>query len=128
VICQSPDASRSTLLCRVLFEAFSENGQRVVAAEILRDGDKRVLVVTTPLGTQLTKPLEIKLDQMGLPSAPYEQCQPVGCQARLPLNDALLASLKKAKAMTIAFDFGGKKVTLPVSLAGLGLALAKADI
>jgi invasion protein IalB len=128
VMCQATDATRNNLQCKAVFEALSESNQRLVAAEILSEGNKRTLLITTPLGTALAKPLEVKIDQTALPSSGYEQCQPAGCLTRFPISDAVLTTLRKGKMLTVAFDVGDRKVTLPISLAGLGLALSKADL
>ncbi len=128
VMCQATDATRNNLQCKAVFEAFSESNQRLLAAEILSEGNKRTLLITTPLGTALAKPLEVKIDQVAIPSSGYEQCQVAGCLTRLSISDTTLALLRKGKMLTVAFDVGDKKVTLPISLAGLGLALSKADL
>jgi invasion protein IalB len=128
VMCQATDSTRNNLQCKAVFEAFNESNQRLVAAEILSEGNKRTLLITTPLGTALAKPLEVKIDQTALPASGYEQCQPAGCLTRFPISDATLATLRKGKMLTVAFEAGDRKVTLPISLAGLGLALSKADL
>jgi invasion protein IalB len=58
----------------------------------------------------------------------HVECLTTRCLMRLPLTDAVTAALKNGKILAAAFDIGDQKMILPVSLAGIGLPLAKADL
>jgi len=78
-----------------------------------------VLDVITPLGVVLTEGLSISIDGDRKESAPFQVCTEQGCLVREPVDDELIARLKrgnKAAVSVIAASQG--EVSSIISLKG----------
>jgi len=91
-------------------------------AEPLEVGERTataVLDVITPLGVVLTEGLSISIDGGQNESAPYQICTEQGCLVREPVDDDLIARLKrgnKAAVTVVAANQG--EVVSELSLSG----------
>lgn len=127
VVCQSLASDRSALQCVVLFEAFRDTGQRLLALEIGREGTERRLFVTAPLGVSLAAPLDFAIDKSAPVKAAYQVCQAAGCIAAAPLRAQDLEALRRGKVLTVSYEIGGQKLSMPVSLDGFSAAMRRAE-
>jgi invasion protein IalB len=126
VTCQSPASDRNQLLCSVVFEAYRDSGQRLLAIELIRDAAGQRVLLTTPLGVNLIAPAEIVIDQTPPLFAPYQICQPGGCVAMAPVG-VNAAALQRGKDLEVRFEIAGQKIGVPVPLAGLSAAIKRAQ-
>ncbi len=126
VVCQSPANNRNLMQCNVIFEAFRDNGQRLLAIELVREGGETRILLTTPLGVNLLAPVEIAIDRGAPLRAAYQTCQSGGCVALAPRGvDA--ASLGGAREVEVRFETGGQKIGIPVPMAGFAAAIKRAE-
>jgi invasion protein IalB len=126
VVCQSPANNRNLMQCNVIFEAFRENGQRLLAIELVREGADQRILLTTPLGVNLLSPPEIVVDRGAPQRATYQTCQTGGCVALAP-RGVDPASLARAGELEIRYETAGQKIGIPIPLAGFGAAMKRAD-
>jgi invasion protein IalB len=110
----------------VIFEAFRENGQRLLAIELVREGADQRILLTTPLGVNLLSPPEIVVDRGAPQRATYQTCQTGGCVALAP-RGVDPASLARAGELEIRYETAGQKIGIPIPLAGFGAAMKRAD-
>lgn len=77
-----------------------------------------VLDVITPLGVVLTEGLSVQIDGGQQESAPFQICTEQGCLVREPIDDGLVARLKRGNSAVIsviAANQGEVKATLSLS-------------
>ncbi|MFV0294439.1 MAG: invasion associated locus B family protein [Paracoccus sp. (in: a-proteobacteria)] len=78
--------------------------------------------IVTPLETDLTQGVGMKIDSGAVKAYPFNFCAPVGCVSRVGLTGDELGNLKRGNAATIAvLPYGGTEeqvVNLNMSLAG----------
>lgn len=81
--------------------------------------DRRVAaVIATPLGVQLMHGILISVDGKEIDRVPYQICEPGGCQAVLPMSDAVVAAFKAGNKAEAQVEVRGRERGLPVSLRG----------
>jgi invasion protein IalB len=121
VRCEKP-AEAKTEVCFIFQTLVDEKAKQAVLQTVvgyLSDGKQPAMIFTVPLGVALRAGIGIKIDDGELMRLPYENCNPAGCIAGLPLDDKLLSTLKRGiKGTVIIHDGGGRQVTLEVSLKG----------
>ena len=79
----------------------------------------RGLIITVPLGVTLPPGINVQIDGQQIGRAPFFQCTVNGCQSRVPLEDALLATMKSGQGGVVTFrDAQGRDVPLAFSLRG----------
>ena len=129
VICRSLATDRQKLTCSLTHEVFSANDRsRLVALEISKSDKGRALLVSTPMGVNLTSGVEVSLDGASPLKGQFSSCQGNGCVSVIELSDANIASFKKSKISAVSFsDLRGAKIKIDVSLAGIVPAFAKMD-
>lgn len=77
------------------------------------------IIFTVPLGVALRAGIGVKIDDGEVMRIPYENCNPVGCVAGMPLDDKVLAALKRGlKSTVFVHDGAGRRISLEVSLKG----------
>ena len=126
VVCQSPANNRNLMQCNVIFEAFRDNGQRLLAIELIREGGDQRVLLTTPLGVNLVAPVEVVIDRGPPLRAAYQTCQTAGCVALAP-RGVDPVSLGRAGEMEVRFETGGQKIGIPIPLAGFTAAMKRAE-
>ena len=81
--------------------------------------EKPAIIFTVPLGVALRAGIGVQIDDGEAIAVPYEQCNPVGCVAGLPLDDKLLGVLKRGLSGKImVVDGSGRRISLQISLKG----------
>ncbi len=68
-----------------------------------KDNQQPAAIFAVPLGAALRPGLGFKIDDEKPMGIPYDFCDPVGCRATLPLDNALVAKLKGGKTSQIIF-------------------------
>jgi len=82
-------------------------------------GNKPAAVLTLPLGIFLPPGLTFGVDKNKPINVPVQTCMPAGCRAVLPLNDELIAQMKKGNQGQVRFFDGQRReLGVPVSLLG----------
>jgi invasion protein IalB len=78
-----------------------------------------------PLGIALPPGIDVAVDDGAPKRFPFVVCLADGCQALIPLDDALLAAFKKGNAGSVAFRRppDGRTIKVPFSLKGFTAAL-----
>ncbi|RCS23452.1 invasion associated locus B family protein [Phyllobacterium salinisoli] len=107
-----------------------KSGQRVLMIALGAPDAKTGVVSSTlvlPFGLDLSKGVQIKVDDVDLANARISTCLPQGCIAPLSLDSKALAALSKGKQAVIGMSAftGGQDVTGNLSLKGFGAAAAR---
>ena len=87
--------------------------------------DKPLVTAILPLGVALRAGIEIAIDDGEPKRYPFAVCLTDGCQANVPLDDALMAAFKKGIKGSVAFarPTDGRAVKVPFSLKGFTAAV-----
>ena len=117
-VCGKGPDTNNKQVCVITKDGRLENGMPVAIVQLFEpEGDAKVLRVTVPLGMQLQHGTRIVLDQEQPMQSPYKICFPVGCMSDYPVDDAMLAKMKKGQAITIqAINMQGTPISLPMPL------------
>lgn len=126
IACASASAD-APLQCRMTQELFSsESRQRVLAVTVSRaeSGEGFDLTLAIPHGAYLPAGLALKIDDREPVKVAIESSSAVGVFARLPLDEALGAAVKRGISMTVVVtNRSGNLIQIPVNLAGFTAAL-----
>lgn len=68
-----------------------------------KDNQQPAAIFAVPLGAALRAGLGFKIDEDKPIGIPYDFCDPIGCRATLPLDDALVSKLKSGKTSQVIF-------------------------
>jgi invasion protein IalB len=99
------------------------SGAWVLRLAVEGTGEARALVVATPLPLFLPDGLVLTLGGGEPRPEPWRTCNAAGCEARLPLEPGLLASLRREREAAVSFTLlDGVRVRLPISLLGFTAA------
>jgi invasion protein IalB len=126
--CESPEGS-DTKLCFIFQRISSKEGDnRIADATIayLPNIDKPVMVITLPLGVFLPAGIKMQVDEAkdDAVRAPFVQCIQNGCQARMQLDNKMVAKMKGGKKVIVAFlTPQQKQLAFPISLSGFTAAI-----
>jgi invasion protein IalB len=114
---QGPDTNNKKV-CVITKDGRLENGMPVAVVQLFEpEGEQRVMRVTVPLGMQLQHGTRVLVDQDQPMQSPYKICFPIGCMSDYPVDDAMVAKLKKGQAITIqAINMQGTPISLPMPL------------
>lgn len=82
-----------------------------------------IAFIKVPLGVNLRAGLALAVDEKGVAQVPYTVCDPVGCNAIIPLEDELLKKIKKGKKMQIAMLLVNEEIIFSASLSGITKAI-----
>ena len=117
-VCGKGPDTNNKQVCVINKDGRLENGMPVAIVQLFEpEGDPRVLRVTVPLGMQLAHGTRMILDSEQPQQQPYKICFPVGCMSDYPVDDAMLAKMKKGQAITIqAINMQGTPISLPMPL------------
>ncbi|MEJ1334723.1 MAG: invasion associated locus B family protein [Candidatus Sedimenticola sp. (ex Thyasira tokunagai)] len=87
--------------------------------------DKAAMVVTLPMGVALVPGIRVQVDEGEAVGVPYSVCLNNGCRAGFPLEEKMLAALKKGSKLNITFaSLQGKGTKFTTSLSGFTAAVA----
>jgi invasion protein IalB len=98
-----------------------------VAVRPANDGKSGALVMTLPLGLNLTEPVLLKVDNGTPEKQSIQTCTNVGCFVAMTLSDKLLAAMRTGTDLKITVQDANKKpIEMGLPLLGFGLAFDKA--
>ena len=119
-----------TLDCRAVQQVFHRETRQLVVSVAVRpaaDGKSGAMLITLPLGLNLTEPVLVKVDNGTPERQAIQTCTNVGCFVAMTLSDKLIAAMRTAGELKIAVQDANKKpVEMSLPLLGFGLAFDKA--
>jgi len=123
-VCGKGPDTNNKQVCVITKDGRLENGMPVAVVQLFEpEGEQKILRVTVPLGMQLQHGTRLLIDQSPPAQQPYRICFPIGCMADYPVNDDLIASMKKGQMLTVqAINMQGTAVSLPLPLADFAKA------
>jgi invasion protein IalB len=138
---QAPEASAAAwrvecsgdgkaLECRAVQQVFQRETRQLVLSAVVRpapDAKTGAMLLTLPLGLNLTEPVTIKVDNGAAERQPIQTCTNVGCFVTLTLTDKMLAAMRTGSELKITVqDVNKKPIDMGLPLLGFGLAFDKA--
>jgi len=91
------------------------------------DGKSAAMVITLPLGLNLTEPVLVKVDNGATERQSIQTCTNVGCFVAMTLTDKLIAAMRTGSDLKITVQDANKKpVEMSLPLLGFGVAFDKA--
>jgi invasion protein IalB len=119
-----------TLDCRAVQQVFHRETRQMLLSVAVRpanDGKSGALVMTLPLGLNLTEPVLLKVDNGTPEKQSIQTCTNVGCFVAMTLTDKLLAAMRTGTDLKITVQDANKKpIEMGLPLLGFGLAFDKA--
>jgi invasion protein IalB len=138
---QAPEASAAAwrvecsgdgkaLECRAVQQVFQRETRQLVLSAVVRpapDAKTGAMLLTLPLGLNLTEPVTIKVDNGTAERQPIQTCTNVGCFVTMTLTDKMLAAMRTGSELKITVqDVNKKPIDMGLPLLGFGLAFDKA--
>ena len=119
-----------TLDCRAVQQVFHRETRQLVVSVLVRpapDGKSAAMVITLPLGLNLTEPVLVKVDNGATERQSIQTCTNVGCFVAMTLTDKLIAAMRTGSDLKITVQDANKKpVEMSLPLLGFGIAFDKA--
>jgi len=119
-----------TLDCRAVQQVFHRESRQLLVSVAVRpaaDGKSGAMVMTLPLGLNLTEPVSVKVDNGAPERGPIQTCTNVGCFVAMTLPDKLIAAMRTGSDLKITVQDANKKpIDMSLPLLGFGLAFDKA--
>ncbi len=119
-----------TLECRALQQVFHRETRQLLLSVAVRpaaDGKTGAMVMTLPLGLNLTEPVAIKVDNGAPEKQAIQTCTNVGCFVAMTLPDKFVAAMRGGHELKITVQDANKKpIEMGLPLLGFGLAFDKA--
>jgi invasion protein IalB len=119
-----------TLDCRAVQQVFQRETRQPLVSVVVRpaaDGKTGAMLVTLPLGLNLTEPLTIKVDNGPPERQSIQTCTNVGCFVAMTLTDKLVAAMRAGSELKITMQDANKKpIDMGLPLLGFGPAFDKA--
>ena len=119
-----------TLDCRAVQQVFHRETRQLVVSVLVRpapDGKSAAMVITLPLGLNLTEPVLVKVDNGAAERQSIQTCTNVGCFVAMTLTDKLIAAMRTGSDLKITVQDANKKpVEMSLPLLGFGIAFDKA--
>jgi invasion protein IalB len=119
-----------TLDCRAVQQVFHRETRQLVVSVAVRpspDGKTGAMVMTLPLGLNLTEPVLVKVDNGTPERQAIQTCTNVGCFVAMTLSDKLIAAMRSGNDLKITVQDANKKpIEMSLPLLGFGLAFDKA--
>jgi invasion protein IalB len=138
---QAPEASAAAwrvecsgdgkaLECRAVQQVFQRETRQLVLSAVVRpapDAKTGAMLLTLPLGLNLTEPVTVKVDNGAAERQPIQTCTNVGCFVTMTLTDTMLAAMRTGGELkVIVQDVNKKPIDMGLPLLGFGLAFDKA--
>ena len=138
---QAPEASAAAwrvecsgdgkaLECRAVQQVFQRETRQLVLSAVVRpaaDAKTGAMLLTLPLGLNLTEPVAVKVDNGAAERQPIQTCTNVGCFVTMTLSDKMLAAMRAGSELKITVQDANKKpIDMGLPLLGFGLAFDKA--
>ena len=119
-----------TLDCRAVQQIFHRETRQLLVSVAVRpapDGKSGAMIMTLPLGLNLTEPVSVKVDNGTPERQPIQTCTNVGCFVALTLPEKFVAAMRSGHDLKITVqDANNKPVDMSLPLLGFGLAFDKA--
>ena len=119
-----------TLECRAVQQVFHRETRQLVLSVAVRpaaDGKSGAMLMTLPLGLNLTEPVLVKVDNGAPERQAIQTCTNVGCFVAMTLSDKLIAAMRTGTDLKITVQDANKKpVEMSLPLLGFGIAFDKA--
>jgi invasion protein IalB len=119
-----------TLDCRAVQQVFHRESRQLLVSVAVRpaaDGKSGAMVMTLPLGLNLTEPVLVKVDSGTPERQAIQTCTNVGCFVVMTLTDKLIAAMRTGADLKITVQDANKKpIEMSLPLLGFGLAFDKA--
>ncbi|TMK18369.1 MAG: invasion associated locus B family protein [Alphaproteobacteria bacterium] len=119
-----------TLDCRAVQQVFHRETRQLVVSVLVRpaaDGKSAAMVITLPLGLNLTEPVLVKVDNGAAERQSIQTCTNVGCFVAMTLTDKLIAAMRTGSDLKITVQDANKKpIEMSLPLLGFGIAFDKA--
>ena len=119
-----------TLDCRAVQQVFHRESRQLLLSVAVRpaaDGKSGALVMTLPLGLNLTEPVLLKVDHGTPEKQSIQTCTNVGCFVAMTLTDKLIAAMRAGTDLKVTVQDASKKpIEMGLPLLGFGLAFDKA--
>jgi len=115
--------------CAAAWEPHRETRQLLVSVAVrpAPDGKSGAMIMTLPLGLNLTEPVSVKVDNGTPERQPIQTCTNVGCFVALTLPEKFVAAMRSGHDLKITVQDANKKpVDMSLPLLGFGLAFDKA--
>lgn len=112
-------------VCGITQTVFDKDKKPVVQIFIRKVENQKdpIAFVKVPLGVNLRAGLGLAVDKKEIAQVPYTVCDPAGCNAIVPLNNQLLAKVKKGKKMQIGMLLVNQEIVFSASLSGISKAI-----
>ena len=119
-----------TLECRAVQQVFQRETRQLVLSAVVRpaaDAKTGAMLLTLPLGLNLTEPVTVKVDNGAAERQPIQTCTNVGCFVAMTLTDKMIAAMRTGSELKITVQDANKKpIDMGLPLLGFGLAFDKA--
>jgi invasion protein IalB len=119
-----------TLDCRAVQQVFHRESRQLLLSAAVRpaaDGKSGAMVMTLPLGLNLTEPVAVKVDNGAAERQPIQTCTNVGCFVAMTLPDKFVAAMRTGGELKITVQDANKKpIDMGLPLLGFGIAFDKA--
>ena len=119
-----------TLECRAVQQVFHRETRQLILSVAVRpaaDGKSGAMLMTLPLGLNLTEPVLVKVDNGAPERQAIQTCTNVGCFVAMTLTDKLIAAMRTGTDLKITVQDANKKpVEMSMPLLGFGIAFDKA--
>jgi invasion protein IalB len=119
-----------TLECRAVQQVFHRETRQLVLSVAVRpaaDGKSGAMLMTLPLGLNLTEPVLVKVDNGTPERQAIQTCTNVGCFVVMTLTDKLIAAMRTGTDLKITVQDANKKpIEMSLPLLGFGVAFDKA--
>jgi invasion protein IalB len=119
-----------TLDCRAFQQVFHRESRQLLVSAAVRpsaDGKSGAMVMTLPLGLNLTEPVSVKVDNGTPERQAIQTCTNVGCFVAMTLTDKLVAAMRTGSELKITVQDANKKpIDMSLPLLGFGIAFDKA--
>ena len=119
-----------TLECRAVQQVFHRETRQLVLSVAVRpaaDGKSGAMLMTLPLGLNLTEPVAVRVDNGAPEKQPIQTCTNVGCFVAMTLPDKFVAAMRTGSDLKITVQDANKKpIDMGLPLLGLGIAFDKA--
>lgn len=123
----SSAAGQADLVCTLTQTlVVKESGQRVLTAVVMRRDGKYLLNLGLPHGLNLTKGVDLWIDDAARANHPIVTADQKGSYATVTLDERLLAALKKGRLLNVGVSaFNGNEIILQLTLDGFTAGLAR---
>jgi invasion protein IalB len=118
------------LECRAVQQVYHRETRQLLLSVAVRpsaDGKSGAMLVTLPLGLNVSEPVQVKVDNGAPEKQAIQTCTNVGCFVAMTLSDKLVAAMRTGTDLKITVQDANKKpVEMSLPLLGFALAFDKA--